>query len=49
MSLSGGSSRGSRYVVTPADDYQQQLEDGLKLVMKVLAESVPVRQAATKP
>lgn len=40
-SLAGGSSTGASYVVTPADDYAEQLGGGLSLVAKVLAEALP--------
>lgn len=44
--LAGGSSRGARYRVTPADDYAEQMAAGLKLVARMLAESLPMRASA---
>lgn len=40
-SLAGGSSHGTRYLVTPADDYEAQMSEGLKLVMSLFAETLP--------
>lgn len=40
-SLAGGTSSGTRYLVTPADDYEAQLTSGLGLSMKLLSESLP--------
>ncbi len=40
-SLAGGTSQGTRYLVTPADDYEAQMSEGLKLVMSLCAETLP--------
>ncbi len=44
--LAGGSSRGARYRVTPADDYAEQMAAGLQLVARMLAEALPMRASA---